>query len=157
MNVLMLTAYPPVLDMHGGGVRMYHNIRILSRRHRVRVISFVESDEDRERLNAVRDVCESVTAIRRVPDFRPHWLSLQPFMVYAFNTTEMHRTVDDAFRREHVDVVQCEYLQMAQFRRRGTFSILTAHEAMSRNLKEEISAETEPLLKIKRFYQWMQM
>ena len=121
MNVLMLTAYPPVLDMHGGGVRMYHNIRILSQKHRVRVISFVESDEDRERLNTIRNVCESVKAIRRVPDFRPHWISLQPFMVREFGTPAMYSAVDAAFRSERVDVLQCEYLQMAQFRRPGTF------------------------------------
>jgi glycosyltransferase involved in cell wall biosynthesis len=157
MNVLMLTAYPPVLDMHGGGVRMYHNIRILSQRHRVRVISFVESEEDRERLNAVREICASVTAVRRRPDFRPHWISLQPFMVYAFNTPEMHQAVDEALLRERVDVLQCEYLQMAQFRRPGPFSILTAHEAVSRNLKQEISSEAEPLRKLRTFYQWMQM
>ncbi|PYR97815.1 MAG: glycosyl transferase family 1, partial [Acidobacteria bacterium] len=41
MNILFLTAYAPVLHMHGGGVRMYHNIRILSEQHSVRVISFV--------------------------------------------------------------------------------------------------------------------
>jgi glycosyltransferase involved in cell wall biosynthesis len=136
---------------------MYHNIRILSQKHRVRVISFVESEDDRERLNAVRSVCESVTAVRRVPDFRPHWLSLQPFMAYAFHTPEMYRAIDDAFRSERVDVLQCEYLQMAQYRRRGTFSILTAHEAMSRNLKEEMSTEADPLLKLKLFSQWRQM
>jgi glycosyltransferase involved in cell wall biosynthesis len=157
MNVLMLTAYPPVLDMHGGGVRMFHNIRILSQKHRVRVISFVESDADRERLKAVGEICESVTAIRRVPDFRPHWISLQPFMVYAFNTPEMHRAIDDAFRSERVDVLQCEYLQMAQFRRRGTFSILTAHEAISKNFRGEISSEPQPLRKVRLFYHWMQM
>jgi len=157
MNVLMLTAYPPVLDMHGGGVRMYHNIRILAQKHRVRVISFVESEEDRERLSAIRGLCASVTAIRRRPDFRPHWLSLQPFMVYEFNTPEMHRAVDDAFRSERVDVLQCEYLQMAQFRRRGTFSILTAHETKSRNLREGISSEPDPLRKVRMFYHWMQM
>src|SRR5207249_920572 len=103
------TAYPPVLDMHGGGVRMYHNIRILSQRHRVRLISFVESDEERERLIAVREICDSVTAVRRVPDFRPHWFSLLPFMVREFSTPEMYRAIEDAFRTGHVDVLQCEY------------------------------------------------
>ena len=98
MNVLMLTAYPPVLDMHGGGVRMYHNIRILSARHRVRVISFVESEEERERLDSVREICESVTAIQRVPDYRPHWLSTEPFLIREFSTPSMHAAVDAAFR-----------------------------------------------------------
>ena len=157
MNVLVLTAYPPVLDMHGGGVRMYHNVRILSQRHRVRVISFIESEEDRERLKSVREVCESVTAIRRRPDFRPHWLSLLPFMVRAFSTPEMYNAVDTAFQKERVDVLQCEYLEMAQYRKPGTFCILTAHEAVSRNLREAIVTERAPALKVRAFYHWMQM
>ena len=157
MNVLMLTAYPPVLNMHGGGVRMYHNIRILSQKHRVRVISFIESEQDRERLKSVREVCESVTAIRRAPDFRPHWLSVKPFLYREFNTPEMYRAVDDAFRADHVDVLQCEYLHMAQFRRRGTFSILTAAEAMSKNAWEDYSKQESPLKKVQLFYRWMQM
>ena len=157
MNVLMLTAYPPVLNMHGGGVRMYHNIRILSQRHRVRVISFIESEQDRERLEAVREVCESVTAIRRAPDFRPHWLSVKPFLYREFNTPEMYRAVDDAFRAAHVDVLQCEYLHTAQFRRRGTFSILTLAEAMSKNAWEDYSKQEAPLEKLRLFYRWMQM
>ena len=135
---------------------MFHNIRILSLRHRVRVISFVESEEDRERLSEVRGVCESVVAVRRVPDFRPHWLSVKPFLVREFSTPEMYRAVDDAFRAEHVDVVQCEYLQMAQFRRRGTFSIMTAIEAVSKNAWEDYSRQDAPLEKIRLFYRWMQ-
>ena len=157
MNVLFLTAYPPVLDMHGGGVRMYHNIRILAQKHRVRVISFFEGEEDRERLKAVGEVCESITAIRRRPDFKPHWLSILPFLFREFCTPEMYRAVDDAFHLEHVDVLQCEYLQMAQFRRPGTFSILTAHEALSRNARDAISTEPDPALKVRAFYQWMQI
>src|SRR6185295_5899814 len=116
MNILMLTAYPPVLAMHGGGVRMYHNIRILSTRHRVHVISFVGSDEERERLRAVNAICESVTAVRRVPDFRPHWLSVRPFLAREFSTPEMRRAVERTIRSERIDLLQCEYLQMAQFR-----------------------------------------
>jgi glycosyltransferase involved in cell wall biosynthesis len=153
----MLTAYPPVLDMHGGGVRMYHNIRILSERHRVRVISFVESEEEREQLDSVRQICESVAAVQRVPDFGPHWLSTWPFLIREFGTPAMYAAVDAAFRAERVDVLQCEYLQMAQFRRPGTFSILTAIEAVSKNSWTEFSVEQDPFMKVRMFYRWMQM
>jgi glycosyltransferase involved in cell wall biosynthesis len=157
MNILMLTPYPPVLDMHGGGVRMFHNIRILSRRHRVRVISFILKEEERELLEPVRQICESVTAIRKDPDYRRHWLSLQPFLHREFSAPEMYRAVDDAFRSQPVDVLQCEYLHMAQFRRPGTFSILTAHETMSKNSRDAISSQSSPLLQVGLFYNWMQL
>jgi len=157
MNILMVTAYPPVLNRHGGGVRMFHNIRLLAEAHRVHVLSFVGVDEDPDILDDIRPFCESVQAIRRIPDFRPHWLSVKPFMVREFSTPEMHRAVDEVIRKHGVQVIQCEYLQMAQFHRRQVFSILTAHEAQSRNAYEAFEIQAEPLEKLKLFYRWMQI
>ena len=50
MNILFVTAYPPVLHRHGGGVRMYHNIRLLSEKHSVHVLSFVWTAEEADLL-----------------------------------------------------------------------------------------------------------
>src|SRR6266481_7306001 len=133
MNILILTAYPPVLHMHGGGVRMFHNIRILAEKHSVRVISFVEREEERELLRSLEGMCDSVTAVKRVPDFRPHWSSLLPFLVREFSAPEMYRAVESAFRKTKVDVLQCEYLQMAHFHRKGVLNVVTMHEAVSAN------------------------
>jgi polysaccharide biosynthesis protein PslH len=157
MNILVVTAYPPVLHRHGGGVRMFHNIRLLSEVHRVHLLSFVGVDEEPEILNAVKPFCESVRAVKRIPDFRPHWLSVKPFLVREFSTPEMHHAVDEVIRERNIDVLQCEYLQMAQFRRRHVFSILTAHEAQSRNAYEAFETQPDPLEKLKLFYRWMQI
>jgi glycosyltransferase involved in cell wall biosynthesis len=108
-------------------------------------------------LNSVREICESVTAIQRVPDYRPHWLSTEPFLIREFSTPSMHAAVDAAFRSDRVDVLQCEYLQMAQFRRPGTFSVLTAIEAVSKNAWEDFSVQVDPVMKLRLFYRWMQM
>jgi len=157
MNVLVVTAYPPVLNRHGGGVRMYHNIRILSEKHHVYVLSFVGSDEEQDMLGSVRSVCESVRGIRRIPDFRPHWLSVTPFLVREFSTPEMHREVDGTLRANRIEVLQCEYLQMAQFRRNCVFSVLTAHEALSNNAHAAFAREMDPVEKLRLFYRWMQI
>ncbi|HEX4997926.1 MAG TPA: glycosyltransferase family 4 protein [Terriglobia bacterium] len=157
MNVLVLTAYPPVLAMHGGGVRMFHNIRILSTRHHVHVISFVGDDEERERLRSLSAIAASVTAVRRVPDFRPHWLSLKPFLAREFSTPEMSRVVMETIRSQRIDVVQCEYLQMAQFRSRRLPSVLTAHETLARNAYDAFRTSSEPAERLHRFYLWMQL
>jgi glycosyltransferase involved in cell wall biosynthesis len=156
MNILIVTAYPPVLHMHGGGVRMYHNIRLLAQHHSVHVISFVENDDEVEMLQAITNICDSVRAIRRIPDFRPHWLSLKPFLVREFSTPEMHDAVDKTVRERKIDVLQCEYLQMAQFRRR-VYSILTAHEILSANAYEAFVKQGDPREKLRLFYRWMQM
>jgi len=136
---------------------MYHNIRILSEKHGVHVLSFVGSDEEQDMLASVRRICESVRGIRRIPDFRPHWLSTTPFMVREFSTPEMHREVDGTLRANKIDVLQCEYLQMAQFRRDCVFSVLTAHEAQSKNAHAAFEGETDPVEKLRLFYRWMQI
>lgn len=155
MNILLLTAYPPVLHMHGGGVRMFHNIRILAERHSVRVISFVENDGEREMLHSLDGICESVTAVKRIPDFRPHWFSLLPFLVREFSTPEMYQAVEREFEQKKIDVLQCEYLQMAQFHRRGVLNVLTLHEALSANAYEEFQKTAEPVAKLRAYYRWM--
>jgi len=157
MNILIVTPYPPVLHVHGGGVRMFHNIRILAEKHSVRVLSFVENDEDARLLKAVEPVCESITAVKRVPDFGAHWFSLSPFMVREFGTPAMHKAVDDAVRTKSVDVIQCEYLQTAQYKRESAFSILTAHEAYSANAYRAFQSATEATDKLRLFSRWMSM
>jgi polysaccharide biosynthesis protein PslH len=155
MNILFLTAYPPVLHMHGGGVLMFHNIRILSEKHSVRVISFVENDEEREMLRSLSGICESVTAVRRIPDFRPHWFSLLPFLVREFSTPEMYQAIENEFQRKRVDVVQCEYLQMAQFYRRGVLNILALPETLSANAYDDFLRAMDPIEKVRAYYRWM--
>jgi glycosyltransferase involved in cell wall biosynthesis len=157
VNILVLTAYAPVLHVHGGGVRMFHNIRLLSTRHNVRVVSFIEAEEEREMLRSLEPYCESVAAVRRVPDFRPHWLSVRPFLAREFSTPEMDRLVDAEFRKSRIDVLQCEYLQMAQFHRKGVFSVLTLHEMLSANAYDAFRRARDPGQKLKLFYRWMQM
>ena len=157
MNILVVTAYPPVLHRHGGGVRMFHNIRILAEQHSVHVLSFVGSDEERDMLETVKPVCESVRGIRRIPDFRPHWLSVTPFMVREFSTPEMYQAVDGTLRAKQIQVLQCEYLQMAQFRRKCVFCLLTAHEVQSKNAREAFESASDPLEKLRLFYRWMQI
>ena len=46
---------------------------------------------------------------------------------------------------------------MAQFRRRGVFSVLTAHETLSKNALNAFVDETKPAEKLRLFYRWMQM
>ena len=157
MNILMVTAYPPVPHMHGGGVRMYHNIRILSAHHCVHVVSFYENDEEREWMRPLEAMCESVTLLRRAPGRRARWLSLDPFLVDEFASPEMHEVVDQRLALTRIDAIQCEYLQMAQYRRAGVVGILTLHEVLSSNAYETFIRERKALDKIRCYYQWMAM
>jgi len=157
MHILVVTPYPPVLHVHGGGVRMFHNIRILAQRNSVHVLSFVENEEECQAVKPMEAFCESVAIVKRIPDFGPHWFSLAPFMAWEFRTPAMHKAVDDAIRMHKIGVVQCEYLQMAQYRRAGIFSILTIHEAYSANAYRTFQKTVDAIEKLRMFSRWMSM
>jgi glycosyltransferase involved in cell wall biosynthesis len=157
MNILVLTPYPPVLHVHGGGVRMFHNIRILAQEHNVQVFSFVENEEERKLLKSVEPICESITAIERISDLSAHWFSLAPFMVREFGTPAMHKAVDEAVRKKKIDVIQCEYLQMAQYKRSAAFSVLTIHEAYSANAYQAFHSAKGSFEQLRMFSRWMSM
>ena len=71
----------PLVDIAvDSGTPPLHVLAVLAEKHRVHVLSFVGSDEEQDMLASVRPVCESVRGIRRIPDFRPHWLSVTPFI-----------------------------------------------------------------------------
>jgi glycosyltransferase involved in cell wall biosynthesis len=78
-------------------------------------------------------------------------------MVREFGTPAMHQAVDEAIRDKKVDVIQCEYLQMAQYKRPGVFSILTAHEAYSANAYRAFQDAPDTIEKLRLFSRWMAM
>ena len=157
MNILVLTAYPPVLGSHGGGVRMFHNIRILASRHSVHLIAFAESDEDRDRIADLTNLCASVAVVDRRVEGAPNPWSLVPGAIAMFSVDLMRRKAHDAVRRHRIDVIQCEYLPMVQFRDPEVFTVLTAHEAVSANARQELRASTDPIEKLRLYYRWMSM
>src|SRR5437016_10706160 len=103
MHILVVTPYPPVLHVHGGGVRMFHNIRILAQRNSVHVLSFVENEEECQAVKPMEAFCDSVAIVKRIPDFAPHWFSLAPFMAWEFRTPAMHKAVRS---EEHTSELQ---------------------------------------------------
>ena len=136
---------------------MYHNIRILSQKHEVHVITFVEDDEELERVSQIAEICSSVKAIQRVPNFSPHPLSLIPEQVRLFDTPSMHRAVDDACQRLDIDVLQCEYVEMAQFHRSELFTVWSVIETLSPNARQRLESERNPAEKIRLCYRWMSL
>jgi glycosyltransferase involved in cell wall biosynthesis len=67
----------------------------------------------------------------------------------------MYRAVDKEFQLRRVDVLQCEYLQMAQFYRRNVLNVLTIHETLSANAYEDFQKVTDPVAKLRAYYRWM--
>jgi len=157
LNILFLTAHLPVLGLHGGGVRMFHNLKALSRKHRVRLISFIESENEKEHISDLVDMGIRVATLLRRPSVSRDLLVPKPREHDEYRSQELADLIEETQRQQTFDVIQAEFLQMGQHVPRALrlLKILTEHEVQFVNCQAAAQAETRPLWKMKKFYDWM--
>jgi hypothetical protein len=155
LNILFLSAHLPVLGVHGGGVRMYHNLRILSERHSVTLLSFIEQEREVEHVPELERLGIEVRTVLRRPGRSKQLLIPKPREHDEYSSDEMHRLVRETMLARRFDVVQAEFIQMGQHvpAESRLLKILTEHEVQFANAHLEYRAESQPLLKAQKFYE----
>ena len=157
LDILVLTAYPPALGLHGGGLRMYYNVKFLASRHRVTLISFIEHERERELLEKLEPLGVEVRAVPRRPAPVRHLWIPRPAEHYEFAGTAMSAEVRRALQSRRFDVIQAEYLQMAQHvpREASRRTVLTLHEVQYANAARAFEKAGNPWTRGRRWYDWM--
>ncbi len=157
LNILVLTAYPPALGVDGGGMRMYHNLRVLAARHRVTLISFIERDEQRCCLNALERMGIEVNAVLRRPQPDASLWVPVPREHAEFNSDELRTLVRRTMSQRRFDVIQAEYLQMAQHVPADSqaLRVLTEHEVMFETFRNTLAREKSWWRRAYGVYNWL--
>ncbi len=157
LDILVLTAYPPALGLHGGGLRMYYNVKFLASRHRVRLISFIEHERETELLQKLEPLGVEVRAVPRRPAPPRHLWIPRPAEHYEFAGAAMAAEVRRALQGRRFDVIQAEYLQMAQHvpREGARRTVLTLHEVQYANAARAFEKAGNPWTRGRRWYDWM--
>jgi glycosyltransferase involved in cell wall biosynthesis len=157
LNILFLTAHLPVLGLHGGGIRMFHNLKALSQKHKVSLISFIESENEKEGVSRLEDLGVQVKTLLRRPSKARHLFIPKPREHDEYHSQEIATLVRETLGRMRFDVIQAEFIQMGQHvpRSRPLLKILTEHEIQFANSHAAFRAETRPLWKAKKSYDWM--
>lgn len=157
LDILVLTAYPPALGLHGGGLRMYYNVKFLASRHRVRLISFIEHERERELLQKLEPLGVEVRAVPRRPAPPRHLWIPRPAEHYEFAGAAMAAEIRRALQGRRFDVIQAEYLQMAQHvpREGARRTVLTLHEVQYANAARAFEKAGNPWTRGRRWYDWM--
>jgi O-antigen biosynthesis protein len=127
-RILWLTAYLPHPGRHAGAGRMYHLLSRISSIYRVTLLSFLETDDEREFLPGVEDLCERVIAMRRTPPPRWQIFPYEPFD--EFLTPQMEGALRECLERYDYSLIQLEYTQMGCYADKslGIPTLLTKHE-----------------------------
>jgi polysaccharide biosynthesis protein PslH len=157
LNILVLTAHPPIPGASGGGARMYYNLKILASRHHVCLISFVEQDAERHSLAGLVSLgIEVKTVLRRAEPARHLWMP-KPREFDEFASAEFRALVEQTLSASPFDVVQAEFFQMAQHVRSDlpVLRILTEHEIVFSNYRSAFEREPQRWRKCVRYYDWL--
>ncbi len=116
LRVLFVSPYPICPPVHGGGVFMYQTLRELARLaevHVVELLDLVEQEKDNQELRAF---CASAEWIIR-PSGMPKGIgSLLPRAVREFANDEVEWLIHRQLYQKQIDVLQLDYLPMAQYR-----------------------------------------
>lgn len=130
LRITMLSPYHVYPVQHGGAVRMYHVLRELARRgHDVSLVGFVDSEEQREAGQHLREFCSDVELLVRKPGVA-HGRHLTPGEVREFDHHELRSVLAAHLESRNVDVLQVEYTHMAPYGRlaRPRLACLTEHD-----------------------------
>ena len=130
-NILFICPYIPCVGVHAGAGRMHTMIKLLSQRHRVSVVTFVDKESEFKYVPELERYCQEVVAIHRKPPYRRRSpLLLEPFVVSEFNSAQMEAEIHRLLSEQDFDIVQVEYTQMAQYvpNTARACTLLTEHE-----------------------------
>src|SRR5688572_25123506 len=65
MKILFLAARLPYPPLHGDEVRGYHQLRLLSQRHEITLLSFIERGTSPSHVEVLRRFCREIVTVPR--------------------------------------------------------------------------------------------
>jgi GT2 family glycosyltransferase/glycosyltransferase involved in cell wall biosynthesis len=156
-RVLWVTAYLPHIGRHAGAGRMYHLLRRISPHYKVRLISFLEHDGEREFVPELEALCEGVQVMRRLPPPRWQVFPYQPFD--EFLTPQMQSAVGSCLDDYDVSLIQLEYSQMACYAdpESAIPALLTKHEVDFAACARRAHIQTRLTQRVRWFYNYLQV
>jgi len=114
-KILMVCPYLPVPPTHGGAVRMLNLIRNLSLTNDVDVLSFLDTEDERDAVPQLTPYCRRLHVVVRRPRSCQNPLRDRSWYIEEFDTPEMHEALLKMISDEDYHVLQFEYTQMALY------------------------------------------
>jgi sugar transferase (PEP-CTERM/EpsH1 system associated) len=152
VRILFVTSRFPHPPYRGDQVRAFHQIRLLSARHSITLLSFREGASPGS-IRALAGLCREVQVVD-LPEWRKA-LNLarcvvdgRPIQVAFYDSPVMRRLVAD--RLPHHDVLHAQLVRMAPYVDRGTPAVLDLVDALSTNMESRAVGDHAPMRFITR-------
>ncbi len=136
---------------------MFHLLKRISPHYRIRLISFLEHDDEREFLPELEELCENVQVMRRLPPPRWQVFPYEPFD--EFQIPLMQEAVRQCLGEYDLSLIQLEYSQMACYAEPDSAvpALLTKHEVDFAACARQARNQTRLTQRIHWFYNYLQV
>lgn len=164
MNILYICPrlpYPPIKgDIH----RTYYQIKELSKKHRITLITYASADSDVEAREKLKEFCEGLIVVKRtrysiIKNLLPGFFYALPIQCAYYQSREMKESIGKTINSRKYDIIHIQLTRMVQFitqtkiRSINVPVILDFIDALSMNMEKRLHREIF-LLKPFIFYEW---
>jgi len=124
MKILALTSKSPYPLVEGRALRTFNLLKQAARRHEIHLLSFVQTPEEVEGIEAMRDICASVAfeplyldggRTELLRDAALELASAAPLMAVKYSTSRMRRRLRASLEAGHFDVLHLDMLHLGQY------------------------------------------
>jgi sugar transferase (PEP-CTERM/EpsH1 system associated) len=122
VNLLFLAPRVPWPLDTGAKIRTFHLLRGLARVHRVTLLTFYDSELERQAAGALTDLGVEIEIVPRAVDVRARGLDFGlgalgplPYNIRKYERAAMRARIRQVQLRQRIDVVHCDHLHMSQY------------------------------------------
>jgi polysaccharide biosynthesis protein PslH len=148
VRILFVTSRFPHPPYRGDQVRAYHQIRLLSSRHALTLLSFAGETTSVESVRTMVALCRDVKVVplsrwRKAGNLVRGLADGRPVQVAYYESPHMRRLVDELLPRH--DVLHAQLVRMATYVREDAPAVLDLVDALSANLERRAATDSSPL------------
>lgn len=151
MRILFLCLRCPYPPQRGDRIRSYNFIKQLSKRHKITLAFFAESDSDIEAVDHLKPFCERIEWVRFRPNIAKiktaiHCLSRIPLQVHYWYSPQMQRKINELLAENTFDLIHAQLFRMGQYvsKVNGTVKVLDLCDSLALNLSRRAELDCTP-------------
>lgn len=146
MRILCLTPRLPYPPDRGDRLRAYNVLKRLGGEHELHLLSFIASEDERRRLDALKPFCRSVQVVPLSPRRSAATVALNvwrrlPLQALYYRSAAMQRLVDETLRRQRFDAAYVHLFRMAPYldERRDLYRVVDLTDVISSELARSMA------------------
>jgi len=158
LDILMVTPYLPCRKNHAGAGRMFELIKSLSEKHNLDIVTFYDSDFEKNAIPELEKLCNLVVPVKRIPSKREDLFKLPvPKDIDDFYQAQMTQKVQEVINKRDYQIIHIEYQVMSQYlpETNRVCKMITIHEIGFSAILKRFRAESRIFKKIALFIEYI--